>query len=400
MAIIVQKYGGTSVGSLSRIEAVADRVIETVQQGHQLIVVLSAMAGETNRLLNLAHQIDEKPGKRELDVLLSTGEQVSVALLSMALIKRGFSAASMLADQVGLRTNNQFGRARIESIENERILSELEQGRIVILAGFQGRDHENNITTLGRGGSDTTAVAVAAATQAQECQIFTDVDGVYTADPRIVKNAKRLARIDFDEMLEFAANGAKVLQNRAVELAGHYRVDLRVLSSFADSGDGTLIYYEEDNVEKHAVVGVTSQSDIAMMSVTFTSLMELNQFCLDIDKKGFSLESVSVEQVDEQKFNLKLSGPNQEVKDVQQVIEDNCTGVLYTIRDKIAKISVVGVGLRTHFDVLPKILGCLNKEGIHAHFVSNAEISSSLWIEDKYLELAIRTLHEEFDLGH
>ncbi len=417
MALFVQKYGGTSVGSIERINAVADRIIHTVQQGHQVVVVVSAMSGETNRLINLAHQIapdSASSASRELDVLMSSGEQVSASLLSIALVSRGFSAISLLADQVGIRTTSAFGKARIVSIQADILREHLQHGRIVIAAGFQGRDEENNITTLGRGGTDTSAVAIAAAINADECQIFTDVEGVYTTDPRLEPNAKLLKTIAFEEMIELASLGAKVLQKRSVELAGRFNVKLRVLSSFIpfnkDTSDqGTLITYEESELEELLISGIAATKDEAMISFSNVSvdffsgadvLSLLSDKSIEVDMINQSLDSKRDNKEIDFAFTVGLDDFKATMSLLQQYIEKNeniCSESMQG-SETVAKISVVGIGMRTHAGVASKVLSTLAKEHIPVLLISTSEIKISVLIDQRYTELGVRALHNAFEL--
>ena len=365
MALIVQKFGGTSVGSIERIEAVADLVVRTKQQGHQVVVVLSAMSGETNRLIQLAKQIDSRPSARELDVLLTTGEQVSVSLLAMAIIKRGHSAVSLLADQVNIRTDNMFGKARIEEVAATRLKHELEHNRIAIIAGFQGRDIEGNITTLGRGGSDTSAVEIAGAINADECQIYTDVDGVYTTDPRIEPNARRMSHVTFEEMLEMASLGAKVLHIRSVEAAGKYNIPLR-LSSF-NPDQGTLISFEEPEVQANIVSGIAFNRD--------ESLIYINQMQYGIENlakitKLFAEFGIEIDMINQVNHNFEKIDYAFTVhtNDFEQALEvltlnqaalgaDSIKGI-----SNVAKVSAVGVGMKSHSGVASLFLMRLPKK--------------------------------------
>jgi aspartate kinase len=407
VALIVQKFGGTSVGSLERIRKVADKVIEKVQLGHQVVVVLSAMAGETSRLLGLAHKLDRQPAKRELDMLLASGEQVSIALLSIALIERGYSSISLLADQIGISTDNHFGKARIIDINAKRLQEELSQGHIVIAAGFQGRDSEGNITTLGRGGSDTSAVAIAAAINASECQIFTDVDGVYTTDPRIEPNARRLPFVTFDEMIELASLGAKVLQIRAVEYAGKYDVPLRVLSSF-EPGDGTLIGMKDREIPGETcllrpVSGITYNRDEAMLSFLgapadknisaeiFTALgiqgIEVDMIVQNVTENGLVNIVFTIHRDD---YDLAQQC-------LQQINQKYITASIQGDK-KLVKISAVGNGMKSHAGVAGKMFAALADENIDIRLISTSEIKVSVLVEEKYLELAVRALHSVFEL--
>lgn len=403
MALLVKKFGGTSVGSLARIQSIAERLIKARQAGHQVVAVLSAMAGETNRLIELAKGIDEQPSPREFDALMAVGEQVSVALLSMALIQRGQSAVSLLADQVAIHTDNKFGKARIKSVDASRIRAELDQGNIVVVAGFQGMDAESNITTLGRGGSDTTAVAVAAALKADECRIYTDVDGVYTSDPRIVSRARRLDCITFEEMLEMASLGAKVLQIRAVELAGKYRVPLRVLSSFAESSGGTLITYEESDVESQGITGVTHVKDEALLTVggapNHPSLaasilsplgeegIEVDMIVQNMQQNGTVDFSFTINRADYARAK-SLLGELQEAIGATSIVGNT----------EIAKISIVGLGVRSHADIPGTMFKALSEEGITPLLITTSEIKISVIVAEKYLELGVRALHQAFSL--
>ena len=402
MALIVQKYGGTSVGDLERIANVAQRVKATRNAGHQVVVVVSAMSGETDRLLGMARAIDTNPSPRELDVLLSTGEQVTIALLSMALHRRGHDARSYTGSQVHIRTDNAYGRARILDIDDARVRSDLARGRVVVVAGFQGVDAEQNITTLGRGGSDTTAVALAAALRADECRIYTDVDGVYTADPRIVPEARRLERITAEEMLELASLGARVLQTRSVEFAGKYRVPLRVLSSF-EPGDGTLISYEDPAVEQPLISGIAFNRDEAKLTirgvpdqpgVAYRILGPISDAHVNVD---IILQNVGADDTTDFTFTVhrndyqkcrELLEEMAPVLEAREVIGD----------DNIAKISVVGVGMRSHAGIATTMFHSLAQEGINIQMISTSEIKISVVVDDKYTELAVRTLHQAFGL--
>jgi len=403
MALLVQKFGGTSVGTTERIEAVADKVCQFRKDGHDIVVVVSAMSGETNRLIALANDIMEEPTPREMDVLVSTGEQVTIALLSMALQKRGCDARSYTGSQVRILTDSSHSKARIKDIDEQNMRADLDAGRVVVVAGFQGVDEHGNITTLGRGGSDTTAVALAAALKADECQIYTDVDGVYTTDPRVVDSARRLERITFEEMLEMASLGSKVLQIRAVEFAGKYNVPLRVLSSFAE-GEGTLITFEDENaMEQPVVSGIAFNRDEAKLTISGVP-----------DTPGSALRILK-----------PVSDANIEVDMiVQNVGEDNKTAFTFTVHrndfkraqdvlrgisteigagevggdTKIAKVSIVGVGMRSHAGVATKMFEALSNEGINIQMISTSEIKISVVIDEKYLELAVRALHSAFEL--
>lgn len=403
MALIVQKYGGTSVGSPERIEAVAQRVKRWYEQGNDLVVVVSAMSGETNRLISLARAISPDPDPRELDVMVSTGEQVTIALLAMALKKIGIDAKSYTGPQVAIRTDSAFTKARIESIDDARIHADLGQRRVVIVAGFQGADADGNITTLGRGGSDTTGVALAAALKADECQIYTDVDGVYTTDPRVVPQARRLDRITFEEMLEMASLGSKVLQIRSVEFAGKYNVPLRVLSSFTDEGDGTLITVDEENMEQPVISGIAFNRDEAKITVrgvpdtpgiAYRILGPIGEANIEVD---MIVQNVAADNTTDFTFTVARG----DLKKALGVLD----GVAKAIGarevagdDKICKVSLVGVGMRSHAGVASKMFGVLAKENINIQMISTSEIKVSVVVEEKYLELAVRALHTAFGL--
>jgi aspartate kinase len=403
MALIVQKYGGTSVGSIDRIRNVAERVAKFKMLGHQVVVVLSAMSGETNRLLGLAKDIQKDPDPRELDVLLSTGEQVTIALLSMALKDLGLKARSYTGSQVRILTDNAHTKARILSIDEERMRKDLNSGHVIVVAGFQGVDENGNITTLGRGGSDTTGVALAAALKADECQIYTDVDGVYTTDPRIVPEARKLDSITFEEMLELASLGSKVLQIRSVEFAGKYKVKLRVLSSFQEDGEGTLITFEEDTMEQPIISGIAFNRDEAKLTVLGVP-----------DKPGIAaliLGSVASANIDVDMIVQNVGANNttdftftvhrNEFKKAMEVLNTVKTEIgarEVTGDDKIAKISIVGIGMRTHAGVASKMFGTLAAENINLQMISTSEIKISVVVDDKYTELAVRALHQAFEL--
>lgn len=404
MALFVQKFGGTSVGTTERIEAVARKVLSYKQQGHQLVVVVSAMSGETNRLLGLASSISEEPSKREMDVLLSTGEQVTIALLAIALEKLGCSAKSYTGSQVKIVTDRAYTKARILEIEEVRIRADLANDCIVVVAGFQGVDELGNITTLGRGGSDTTAVALAAALKADECQIYTDVDGVYTTDPRVVSDARRMDKITFEEMLEMASLGSKVLQIRSVEFAGKYNVPLRVLSSFED-GPGTLITTESEEIMEQPVVsGVAFNRDEAKL--TLVGVPDLPGVALKI-LKPISDENIEVDMIvqnvgSDKKADFTFTVHKNDYKRAKSVLQEVCEkiGAETTAGDdRIAKVSIVGVGMRSHAGVATKMFEALSNEGINIQMISTSEIKISVVIDEKYLELAVRALHSAFQLG-
>jgi len=402
MALIVQKYGGTSVGSIDRIGKVADKVCAHVKHGDRIVVAVSAMSGETNRLIALAHEMSGQPQPRELDVLISTGEQVTIALLTMALHDRGCDARSYTGSQIRMLTDSAHGKARILDIHCDGVLGDLQQGKVVVVAGFQGVDEHGNITTLGRGGSDTTAVAMAAALKADECQIYTDVDGVYTTDPRIEPKARKLDKITFEEMLEMASLGSKVLQIRSVEFAGKYNVPLRVLSSF-EEGEGTLITLEEENVEQAVISGIAFNQDEAQLTIAGVP-----------DKPGVA--SAILGPVTEANIEVDMI--------VQNIGADGCTDFTFTVNrgdyrkaldllnktsaeigarrvigdDNIVKISLVGVGMRSHAGIANTMFRTLAHEGINIRMISTSEIKISVVVDAKYLELGVRSLHEAFRL--
>ncbi len=402
MALFVHKYGGTSVGSTERIQGVADKVIKARQKGDAIVVVVSAMSGETNRLLALAKDIQQEPNPREIDVLLSTGEQVTIALLCMALKQKGFPACSYTGSQVKILTDNAHSKARITAVDSDRIRKDLEAGKVVVVAGFQGVNQSGDITTLGRGGSDTTAVALAAVLKADECQIYTDVDGVYTTDPRIESKARRLEVITFEEMLEMASLGSKVLQIRAVELAGKYNVPLRVLSTYTE-GEGTLITYEETGMERALISGIAFNRDEAKLTLDGVpdkpgiaskilgpiadANIEVDMIIQNIGEDGLADFTFTVHRNDFAKAERILMTTREELH-AQKVIGD----------DNIVKISLVGVGMRSHAGIANKMFKSLADEGINILMISTSEIKISVVVNEKYLELAVRTLHNEFDL--
>ncbi|KAB0498988.1 aspartate kinase [Pseudomonas vancouverensis] len=405
MALIVQKFGGTSVGTVERIEQVADKVKKFRDAGDDLVVVLSAMSGETNRLIDLAKQIsgDGQPVPRELDVIVSTGEQVTIALLAMALIKRGVPAVSYTGNQVRILTDSAHNKARILQIDDQKIRGDLKAGRVVVVAGFQGVDEHGNITTLGRGGSDTTGVALAAALKADECQIYTDVDGVYTTDPRVVSVAQRLDKITFEEMLEMASLGSKVLQIRAVEFAGKYNVPLRVLHSFKE-GPGTLITIdEEETMEQPIISGIAFNRDEAKLTirgvpdtpgVAFKILGPISAANIEVD---MIVQNVAHDNTTDFTFTVHRN----DYQSAQTVLENTAReiGAREVVGDaKIAKVSIVGVGMRSHAGVASRMFESLAKESINIQMISTSEIKVSVVIEEKYLELAVRALHTAFEL--
>ena len=405
MSLIVQKYGGTSVGSVERIQAVAEKVARSHRLGDKLVVAVSAMSGETNRLIELAKAIDAQPPLREMDVLVSTGEQVTIALLCMALNKLGVEARSYTGGQVRILTDNAHGKARIQQIDGHRIEADLDAGRVVVVAGFQGSDEDGNITTLGRGGSDTTAVALAAALNADECQIYTDVEGVYTTDPRVVSRAQRLDKITFDEMLEMASQGSKILQIRSVEFAGKYNVPLRVMSSF-EEGPGTLISLEdedEDQMEKAVVSGIAFNRDEAKLTirgipdqpgVAYKVLGAISAANIEID---VIVQNVAKDNSATITFTVHRNDLSQAEGLLKQIAQD--LGALeIDADDQIAKLSIVGVGMRSHAGVAATMFEALAKENINIQLITTSEIKITVVIEERYLELAVRALHTGFDL--
>ncbi|MFO7993975.1 MAG: aspartate kinase [Marinobacter sp.] len=403
MALLVQKFGGTSVGTTERIDAVAEKVSRFRKEGHDVVVVVSAMSGETNRLIGLANEIMEDPTPREMDVLVSTGEQVTIALLSMALQKRGCDARSYTGGQVRILTDSSHTKARIKQIDEQRMREDLNAGRVVVVAGFQGIDENGSITTLGRGGSDTTAVALAAALKADECQIYTDVDGVYTTDPRVVDSARRLERVTFEEMIEMASLGSKVLQIRAVEFAGKYNVPLRVLSSFQE-GEGTLITLEDDNaMEQPVVSGIAFNRDEAKLTIsgvpdTPGSALRILQPVSDANiEVDMIVQNVGADNRTDFTFTVHRNDFRRAQAVLQQVSDE--LGAREVSGDsKIAKVSIVGVGMRSHAGVATKMFAALSNEGINILMISTSEIKISVVIDEKYLELAVRALHSAFEL--
>ena len=404
MALIVQKYGGTSVGSVERIKNVAERVAKFKTLGHQVVVVLSAMSGETNRLLALAKEMQTLPDPRELDVLISTGEQVTIALLAMALKALGLQAKSYTGSQVRIVTDSAYTKARILAIDEEHIRNDLDAGKVVVVAGFQGIDEHGNITTLGRGGSDTTGVALAAALKADECQIYTDVDGVYTTDPRIVPEARRLRTITFEEMLEMASLGSKVLQLRSVEFAGKYKVKLRVLSSFQETGEGTLITFEEDNTMEQAIIsGIAFNRDEAKITVlsvpdtpgiAYRILGPVADSNIDVD---MIIQNIGANNTTDFTFTVHRNEYNRAIELLRGM--QSKIGAREIIGDdKIAKVSIVGVGMRSHVGIASTMFKTLADEGINILMISTSEIKISVVIDEKYLELAVRVLHKAFNL--
>ncbi len=402
MSLIVQKYGGTSVGTIEKIGNVADKVAARAKSGDKIVVAVSAMSGETNRLIGLANEISAKPHAREMDVIISTGEQVTIALLTMALLDRGCEARSYTGAQIRMVTDDVHGKARIKEIQSEKMQADLDAGRVVVVAGFQGVDEKGNITTLGRGGSDTTAVAIAAALKADECQIYTDVDGVYTTDPRVEPKARKLDQITFEEMLEMASLGSKVLQIRSVEFAGKYNVPLRVLSAF-EEGEGTLIALEGNGVEQALISGIAFNRDEAQLTINGVP-----------DQPGVASKILGPVT----KANIEID------MIVQNISEDGCTDFTFTVHrndyetahalleavakelgakkvkgdDAIVKISLVGVGMRSHAGIASTMFDTLAQENINIRMISTSEIKISVVIDEKYLELGVRSLHEAFAL--
>ncbi len=404
MALIVQKYGGTSVGSIDRIRNVANKIEKYRAEGHQLVVVVSAMSGVTNNLVAMAHDLQKEPSPREMDVLLSTGEQTTIALLCMALENIGIPARSYTGSQVRILTDSAYTKARIVSIDDANIRTDLNNGRVVVVAGFQGVDEDGNITTLGRGGSDTTGVALAAALKADECQIYTDVDGVYTTDPRVVPEARRLDRITFEEMLELASLGAKVLQIRSVEFAGKYNVPLRVLSSFED-GPGTLIVSEVANskMENPIISGIAFTRDETKLSIravpdvpgmayrVFGPISEAN---IEVD---VIVQNVGINRTNDITFTVQRKDTDKAARILEKVAKE-LGAEKVEVDNKVAKVSLVGVGMRSHAGIASKMFGALAAESINIQLITTSEIKISVVIEEKYLELAVRALHSAFGL--
>ncbi|MGI4855686.1 MAG: aspartate kinase [Janthinobacterium lividum] len=413
MSLIVHKYGGTSMGSVERIKNVARRVAKWHRAGHQLVVVPSAMSGETNRLLTLAHEISPQPSPRELDMIASTGEQVSVGLLALALQAEGLEAVSYAGWQVPVKTDSAFSKARIESIDGTRVKADLDAGRVVVITGFQGVDPDGNITTLGRGGSDTSAVAIAAALDAAECLIYTDVDGVYTTDPRVVEEARRLDRVTFEEMLEMASLGSKVLQIRSVEFAGKYRVKTRVLSSLTDPlialeqemRSGTLITFEEDEtMEKAVISGIAFQRDEARIAVigvpdrpgiAYQILGPVADANIDVD---MIIQNQSVEGKTDFTFTVGRGDYVRAMAILNDQVKNHVAAERVLGEPKVSKVSVVGVGMRSHVGIASTMFRTLSEEGINIQMISTSEIKISVLIDEKYTELAVRSLHKVFGL--
>ena len=404
MALIVQKYGGTSVGSAERIKNVAKRVAQTRTEGHDVVIVVSAMSGETNRLVALAHEMQELPDPREMDVVLATGEQVTIGLLAMALKNIGVDAKSYTGWQVAVQTDNVHTKARIDHIDGDKIHADLKAGKVVIVAGFQGITAEGDISTLGRGGSDTSAVALAAALKADECQIYTDVDGVYTTDPRVVPEARRMSTISFEEMLELASLGSKVLQIRSVEFAGKYQVRLRVLSSLQEGGEGTLITFEEDeNMEKAVVKGIAFDKNQARINVRGVSdkpgiayqiLGAIADANIEVD---MIIQNVGAEGTTDFSFTVPR-GDYRQTLDLMNGLKESLGAAEVNGDDTVCKVSIVGVGMRSHSGVAATMFRSLAEEGINIQMISTSEIKVSVLIDEKYMELATRVLHKAFGL--
>ncbi|WP_338847954.1 aspartate kinase [Massilia sp. W12] len=412
MALIVHKYGGTSMGSIERIKNVAKRVAKWHDAGHRIVVVPSAMSGETNRLIGLAKEITPQPDPRELDMIASTGEQVSVGLLSLALQAIGKQAVSYAGWQVPILTDSAYTKARIQSIDDQKVRRDLEDNKIVIITGFQGVDEYGNISTLGRGGSDTSAVAVAAALKADECLIYTDVDGIYTTDPRIVSEARRLSRISFEEMLELASLGSKVLQSRSVEFAGNYRVPTRVLSSLTDplmdleqeANSGTLISFEEENMEQAVISGIAFNRDEAKITVlgvpdrpgvAYQILGPVADANIEVD---MIIQNQSVDGKTDFTFTVPRGDYDKAVRALNEHVRGHLGEANIVGDNKVSKVSVVGVGMRSHVGVASKMFETLSKEGINILMISTSEIKISVLIDEKYMELAVRALHKAFEL--
>jgi aspartate kinase len=402
MALYVYKFGGTSVGSIERIKAVAERVKKVREAGDDLVVVLSAMSGETNRLIGLAKEMQAEPNERELDAMISTGEQVTVALLSMRLNEIGCLACSYTGTQVRILTDSSFTKARIKEIDDTRIRADLAEGKVVVVAGFQGVDEDGNITTLGRGGSDTTAVALAAALKADECHIYTDVDGVYTTDPRVEPKARRLDRITFEEMLEMASLGSKVLQIRSVEFAGKYNVALRVLSSFAE-GNGTLITYEESQMESALISGIAFNRDEAKLTITGVPDLPGIAYKIlgPIADANIEVDMIVQNIADDATTDFTFTVHRNDFSRAKTILETICTDLgarRVTGDNDIVKVSIVGVGMRSHAGIASTMFKTLADDGINIRMISTSEIKISVVVDEKYLELAVRALHKAFGL--
>jgi aspartate kinase len=404
VALIVQKYGGTSVGSIERIQTVAKKVKAFADTGNKLVVSVSAMSGETNRMTALAQEIQDTPSLREMDVLLTTGEQVSISLLSMALQQLGCDAISYMGSQIRITTDSEHGKARIKSIDTQRIHTSLDEGKVVVVAGFQGVDEQGNITTLGRGGSDTTAVALAAALKADECQIYTDVDGVYTTDPRIEPNARKMKSVSYEEMLEMASLGSKVLQIRSVEFASKYKVPLRVLSSLIDNPTGTLITSEENIMEQAVISGIAHNKDEAKLSligvpdepgIAHKILKPISEANIEVD---MIVQSVSAR---EGLTNFAFTVHRSDFDKAQKILKDVCGNLnakAVQSDSTVVKVSLVGIGMRSHAGIAAQMFEVLHQENVNIQMISTSEIKISVVIDEKYLELAVRSLHSAFEL--
>ncbi len=405
MALIVQKYGGTSVGSIEQIKAVAEKIKAFADMGNKLVISVSAMSGETNRMNILAQEIQDTPSLREMDVLLSTGEQVSISLLSMALQQIGCDAISYTGSQVRITTDSEYGKARIKSIDDQRIYTSLDEGKVVVIAGFQGIDENGNITTLGRGGSDTTAVALAAALKADECQIYTDVDGVYTTDPRIEPNARKMKLVSYEEMLEMASLGSKVLQIRSVEFASKYKVPLRVLSSMIDNPTGTLITSEERIMEQAVISGIAHNKNEAKLSligvpdepgIAHKILKPISEANIEVD---MIVQSVSArEGLTNFAFTVHRNDFNK-AQDILEKVRGDLNAKLVQSDDAVVKVSLVGIGMRSHAGIATQMFEVLHRENVNIQMISTSEIKISVVINEKYLELAVRSLHSAFNLS-
>ena len=405
MALIVQKYGGTSVANPERIRNVARRVARYKAMGHQVVVVVSAMSGETNKLINLAKELMAEPDPHELDMIISTGEQVTIGMTALALIELGIKAKSYTGAQVKILTDNAYTKARILDIDQLNLKADLDAGYVCVVAGFQGVDKDGNITTLGRGGSDTTGVALAAALGADECQIYTDVDGVYTTDPRVVPEARRLKSITFEEMLELASQGSKVLQIRSVEFAGKYKVKLRVLSSFEEEGDGTLITFEEeDNMEQPIISGIAFNRDEAKITVlgvpdkpgiAYQILGPIADANIDVD---MIIQNTGADGTTDFTFTVHKNEMNKALNILREKVQGHIGAREISGDDKIAKVSVVGVGMRSHVGIASQMFRTLAEEGINIQMISTSEIKIAVVVDEKYLELAVRVLHKAFEL--
>ena len=404
MALIVQKYGGTSVGDCDRIEHVAGKVAAARAQGHDVVVAVSAMAGETDRLIGLAHTISPRPNAREMDVLLASGEQVSIALLCIALEKRGLKAQSFTANQVCIRTDSAHRKARIEEIDTRRLRETLAAGRVPVVAGFQGIDAAGDVTTLGRGGGDTTAVGLAAALKADECQIYTDVDGVYTTDPRVVPEARRLARITFEEMLELASLGSKVLQIRAVEFAGKYNVPLRVLSTFKE-GEGTLITYEDQAVEAAVVSGIAfnrDEAEIALVGVPYQPDIA-HRILGPVSDANVEVDMIVQNLARDGRVDFSFTIHRNDYPQVMDILQANLAKIgaeRLQGNDRVVKLSIVGVGMRSHAGVASTLFRALAEKGIDIRMVATSEIKVSVVVDEKHLEQGVRALHLAFGLAN